>query len=80
MTTGPGLVGPLQPACRLRAKLAGIKVRKGENAARRCYYTCRRSLRSPSALIVFTYVFLANAWLGDDAYITFRVVDNFVCG
>jgi arabinofuranosyltransferase len=30
--------------------------------------------------LVFTYVFLANAWLGDDAYITFRVVDNFVNG
>ena len=29
---------------------------------------------------VFTYVFLANAWLGDDAYITFRVVWNFVHG
>jgi arabinofuranosyltransferase len=25
---------------------------------------------------LFTYVFLANAWLGDDAYITFRVVWN----
>src|SRR5919106_1295954 len=31
-------------------------------------------------LAVFTYVFLANAWIGDDAYITFRVVDNFVNG
>ena len=26
---------------------------------------------------VFTYLFLANSWLGDDAYITFRVVWNF---
>jgi arabinofuranosyltransferase len=33
-----------------------------------------------SFLLVFTYVFLANAWLGDDAYITFRVVQNFVGG
>lgn len=31
-------------------------------------------------LAVFTYVFLANSWIGDDAYITFRVVDNFVNG
>jgi arabinofuranosyltransferase len=31
-------------------------------------------------LVIFTYVFLANAWIGDDAYITFRVVDNFVKG
>ena len=31
-------------------------------------------------LLVFTYVFLANTWLGDDAYITFRVVDNFLNG
>ena len=29
---------------------------------------------------IFTYVFLANAWLGDDAYITFRVVWNVVHG
>jgi arabinofuranosyltransferase len=28
----------------------------------------------------FTYVFLANAWLGDDAYITFRVVWNVLHG
>lgn len=28
----------------------------------------------------FTYLFLANAWLGDDAYITFRVVWNFLHG
>ena len=28
----------------------------------------------------FTYVFLANAWLGDDAYITFRVVWNLLHG
>ncbi len=31
-------------------------------------------------LVIFTYVFLANAWIGDDAYITFRVVDNFIHG
>ena len=30
--------------------------------------------------MIFTYVFLANAWIGDDAYITFRVIDNFVNG
>jgi arabinofuranosyltransferase len=28
----------------------------------------------------FTYIFLANAWLGDDAYITFRVVWNLLHG
>lgn len=28
----------------------------------------------------FTYLFLANAWLGDDAYITFRVVWNVLHG
>ena len=33
-----------------------------------------------SLLLVFTYVFLANTWVGDDAYITFRVVDNFING
>ena len=33
-----------------------------------------------SLLLVFTYVFLANTWIGDDAYITFRVVDNFIHG
>lgn len=31
-------------------------------------------------IAVFTYVFLANAWLGDDAYITFRVVWNLLNG
>jgi arabinofuranosyltransferase len=38
--------------------------------------------RLPIALLVvaFTYIFLANAWLGDDAYITFRVVWNFLHG
>ena len=33
-----------------------------------------------SCLLVFSYVFLANSWIGDDAYITFRVIDNFVNG
>ena len=33
-----------------------------------------------SLLLLFTYVFLANAWMGDDAYITYRVVWNFVHG
>ena len=31
-------------------------------------------------LALFTYVFIVNAWVGDDAYITFRTVDNFVNG
>ena len=35
----------------------------------------------PRVLVaVFTYIFLANAWLGDDAYITFRVVWNLLHG
>jgi arabinofuranosyltransferase len=29
---------------------------------------------------VFAYVFVANSWVGDDAYISFRVVDNVVHG
>jgi arabinofuranosyltransferase len=33
-----------------------------------------------SLLVLFTYVFLANAWIGDDAHITFRSVWNFVHG
>jgi len=33
-----------------------------------------------SLLVLFTYVFLANAWMGDDAHITFRSVWNFVHG
>src|SRR5215475_6439667 len=33
-----------------------------------------------SLLVVFAYVFLANAWIGDDAHITFRTVWNFVHG
>lgn len=31
-------------------------------------------------IAAFTYVFLANAWLGDDAYITFRVIWNLLHG
>ena len=31
-------------------------------------------------IAAFTYLFLANSWLGDDAYITFRVVWNFLHG
>ena len=31
-------------------------------------------------LLLFTYIFLANAWMGDDAYITFRTAWNFVHG
>ena len=31
-------------------------------------------------LLVFTYVFVINAWMGDDPYITLRSVDNFVNG
>lgn len=45
-------------------------------------------VRGPSAaqftrgalLILFTYVFLANQWMGDDAHITFRSVWNFIHG
>ena len=38
------------------------------------------TLVAGASLLVFTYVFLANSWIGDDAFITFRVVDNFVHG
>lgn len=37
-------------------------------------------LARAALLVVFSYVFLANAWLGDDAYITFRVIWNFIHG
>src|SRR4051794_16634650 len=39
-----------------------------------------RRLGLGALFLAFTYVFLANAWIGDDAYITFRVVWNFVHG
>ncbi len=42
--------------------------------------TAERTMLRASLFLVFTYVFLANAWIGDDAYITFRVVDNFING
>jgi arabinofuranosyltransferase len=38
------------------------------------------TLVAAAFVLVFTYVFLANSWIGDDAFITFRVVDNFVHG
>lgn len=31
-------------------------------------------------LVFFSYVFIINAWVSDDAYITFRTVDNFLSG
>jgi arabinofuranosyltransferase len=31
-----------------------------------------------AAVIVFTVVYFVNAWVGDDAYITFRTIDNVV--
>lgn len=33
-----------------------------------------------TAVALFVYVFIINAWTGDDAYITFRTVDNFLEG
>jgi arabinofuranosyltransferase len=41
-----------------------------------------RQSRVTEAFLIaaFSYVFLANAWLGDDAYITFRVIWNFIHG
>lgn len=33
-----------------------------------------------AALLVFAALLLKNAWLSDDAYITFRTIDNFVSG
>jgi arabinofuranosyltransferase len=32
------------------------------------------------AAVVFLFVFLANSWVGDDAYITFRVSENLLNG
>ena len=32
------------------------------------------------AVLVFLFVVIRTAWLSDDAYITFRVVENFVHG
>jgi arabinofuranosyltransferase len=40
----------------------------------------QRSIVTAFLLTAFTYIFLVNAWLGDDSYITFRVVWNFVHG
>jgi arabinofuranosyltransferase len=31
-------------------------------------------------LLLFTFIFLLNAWVCDDAYITFRTIDNFLHG
>ena len=40
----------------------------------------RRGVAFTLLAVAFTYIFLANAWLGDDAYITFRVVWNALNG
>jgi arabinofuranosyltransferase len=39
-----------------------------------------RKLLLGLALLAFTLIFLRTAWVGDDAYITLRTVDNFVHG
>ncbi|MGD0337842.1 MAG: hypothetical protein ABSB78_03540 [Bacteroidota bacterium] len=31
-------------------------------------------------LALFTYIYIINAWVTDDAYITFRTIDNFIHG
>jgi arabinofuranosyltransferase len=40
----------------------------------------QRRIAEAFLIATFSYVFLANAWLGDDAYITYRVVWNFLNG
>ncbi len=47
-----------------------------------------RTIRSPllggivlgSILLILVWVMVRNAWVGDDAYITMRVIENFVAG
>ena len=60
----------------LRSRLASAHSEDTASNAERAETT----LITGSFVVVFTYVFLANAWIGDDAYITFRVVDNFLNG
>jgi arabinofuranosyltransferase len=43
-------------------------------------FAARERLHRAFVVAAFTYLFLANSWLGDDAYITFRVVWNFLHG
>jgi len=33
-----------------------------------------------TVVVCFGYVYLRNAWVGDDAYITFRTIDNLLAG
>lgn len=47
--------------------------------------TCRKPNRLRVGMMLFLagallLVFLKNAWIGEDAYITFRVIDNFIHG
>ena len=46
------------------------------------YKLAARAGRAGAALclLLFAAVFLLNAWVGDDAYITFRAIDNFLHG
>ena len=51
-------------------------------------YTTSKFMPSPKArwlittllLLLFVYIFITTAWVCDDAFITFRTVDNFVSG
>jgi len=40
----------------------------------------QRRLAEAFLIAAFSYIFLANAWVGDDAYITYRVVWNLLHG
>ena len=60
----------------LRSRFASAQPKDTTPSAERIEST----LITGSFFVIFTYVFLANAWIGDDAYITFRVVDNFLNG
>src|SRR5262245_12848753 len=40
----------------------------------------RTGLLLPAAIVLLLYVLVVNAWVVDDAYITFRTIDNFLNG
>ncbi|MBT6068508.1 hypothetical protein HOG48_02010 [Candidatus Peregrinibacteria bacterium] len=51
-----------------------------ENTTKGLFSTLENKLILILLFAVFTYVLVKTAWVSDDAYVTFRVLDNFVNG
>src|SRR5205085_11882162 len=70
--------GGALPSCRTSHVIPALRTSPAFNSLPAVSHRSRLVLAFLVA--AFTYAFLANAWLGDDAYITFRVIWNLLHG